>query len=260
MPSTTRNTKPVTRNSQTANRNPYPCYFLDLPVTEYKEAWELQLAVVDAKKNGLLEPDVALLLEHSPVFTLGRRGGIENLTISKSFLEKNDIQVIHVERGGNITYHGPGQLVVYPIFDLNRAKLGVTDMVSAMEDIMIRTAGDFGVKAQRNSKNRGIWIGNNKLGSIGIAVRKGISFHGFALNVNPLLMHFKWINPCGLTDIGVTSLAKELGVAPPMDHVRTALTHHIKMNFNLKLDRITQKKLHALLLPHLHEKEAPVLS
>jgi lipoic acid synthetase len=232
---------------QPETRNKPPCYHLELPITDYHEAWQLQIAIVEAKNRGILKSDVILSLEHASVYTLGRRGGIENLTISKSFLEKNNISIVHVERGGNITYHGPGQLVVYPILDLNRAKLGISDLVSRMEDIMILTAGDFGVVAGRNQKNRGIWVGNNKLGSIGIAVRKGISFHGFALNVNPSLTHFEWINPCGLTDIGVTSLEKELGVKSSMKDVRKSLGKHLEKIFRLNMERITKKKLASLL-------------
>jgi lipoate-protein ligase B len=239
--------QPVTPNPQPAPHNEHSCYYLELPITDYHEAWQLQIAIVQAKNRGILKADVILSLEHASVYTLGRRGGIENLTVSKSFLEKSNIPVVSVERGGNITYHGPGQLVVYPILDLKRAKLGITDLVSRMEDIMIRTAEDFGVRAGRNPKNRGIWVGNHKLGSIGIAVRKGISFHGFALNVNPSLTHFEWINPCGLTDIGVTSLEKELGGEPSMDPVRKALTHHMKKLFHLNLEGITKKKLATLL-------------
>jgi lipoate-protein ligase B len=219
----------------------------------------LQLAIVEAKKRGILKNDVILSLEHPSVYTLGRRGGIENLTVSKSFLERSNIPVVPVERGGNITYHGPGQLVFYPIIDLNRAKLGITDLVSKMEDIMIRTAGDFGLRAGRNPKNRGIWVGNCKLGSIGLAVRKGISFHGFALNVNPSLIHFEWINPCGLTDIGVTSLEKELGEELSIDAVRKAVIQHMQKIFHFNVERITKIKL-ATLLSVTPSVEASVFS
>lgn len=245
--------QPATQNTQIVTRNEHPCYYLELPLTDYQNAWKLQLAIVDAKKNGTLGADVALMLEHPPVYTLERRGGIENLTVSKSFLEKNGIPIVHVERGGNITYHGPGQIVVYPILNLNRMKLGITDMVSMMEDVMIRTAGDFGVKASRNSKNRGIWVGNNKLDSIGIAVRKGISFHGFALNMNPSLLHFEWINPCGLTDIGVTSLAKELSNKPPMADVRKAVKMHMEDIFEFKFQQTSINMFNLLIATNEHE-------
>jgi lipoate-protein ligase B len=239
--------QPVTHNPHPTTRNAQPCYYLELPLTDYHEAWKLQLALVKAKNCGILKADVILLLEHPAVYTLGRRGGIENLTVSKAVLEKSNIQVVPVERGGNITYHGPGQLVVYPIIDLNRTRLGITDLVSGMEDIMIRTAEDFGIHAGRNQKNRGVWIGNHKLGSIGIAVRKGISFHGFALNVNPGLTPFEWIHPCGLTDIRMTSFKKELGVEPSMGAVRKAILQHMENIFHLKLERITKITLNDLL-------------
>jgi len=172
------------------------CYCVDLPAVEYREAWDLQHSLVAARKNGIIDRDIVLFLEHHPVFTLGRRGGLDGLMVSESFLEKERITVVHVERGGDITFHGPGQLVVYPIIDLRAAGLGVADYVTALEEVMIRTAADFGVKAEQNPKNRGVWIGNNKLGSIGVAVRRGVSFHGLALNVNTSLTPFSWIHPC----------------------------------------------------------------
>jgi len=243
----TQNPEPATRNPQRGTRNPPGCYCIDLPLTDYHDAWDMQIAIVNAKKQGILAADVILLLEHFPVFTLGRRGGLEHLTVSKSFLETSNIDVVHVERGGNITYHGPGQIVVYPILDLNRRRLGITDLVSGMEEIMIRTARDFGVQAGCNPKNRGVWVGNQKLGSIGIAVRRGISYHGFAFNVHPSLTHFDWIHPCGLTDIGVTSLKKELGTVISIGDVRLAITHHMEKVFDLELNQITRDRLNELI-------------
>ena len=121
-----------------------PCYYVELPLSAYRDVWDLQQSIVKAKNERILAADVILSLEHTPVFTLGRRGGIENLTVSESFIKKSGIQIVQVERGGNITYHGPGQIVLYPILDLNRLKLGITDLVFMLEDIMIRTARDFG--------------------------------------------------------------------------------------------------------------------
>ncbi|MEJ2098199.1 MAG: lipoyl(octanoyl) transferase LipB [Deltaproteobacteria bacterium] len=200
-------------------RNPFPCEFLELPVTPYSEAWHLQLAIVAGKKQGTLTADVVLLLEHPPVFTLGRRGGMENLTVSKDVLEKSDAEVVQVERGGDITFHGPGQIVVYPIIDLNRRRLGVMELVSGMEDVMIRTAEAYGVA----------------------------SFHGFAFNVNPSLSYFDWIHPCGLKDIGMTSLKKELGDEPSIKDVRQAVVENLKHVFALDLKPITRNELNLLL-------------
>jgi len=179
------------------------CFCLDMPLKEYRAALDLQRSLVLARQTNAIENDVVLILEHPPVFTLGRRAGIENLKASRAFLERKKISVIPVERGGDITFHGPGQLVVYPIIDLTKAGLNILDYVTSLEEIMLRTALDWNIPAKRNSINRGIWVSNKKLGSVGISVQRGVTFHGFALNVNLSLKPFKWIHPCGLTDIGV---------------------------------------------------------
>jgi lipoate-protein ligase B len=220
---------------------------VDLPMLDYGDAWRLQLALVAARQAAVIDSDVMLLLEHPPVFTLGRRGGRENLKISESLLEKSGIPVFHVERGGNITYHGPGQLVGYGIVHLRTAGLTVTDYVTGLEEVMIRTAAHWGVSAERNPMNRGIWVGNNKLGSIGIAVRRGIAFHGFAFNVNTSLEPFSWINPCGLKGIGVTSLARELGHALLITEARQVLKNSIESVFQVQLAPTELRFLEAVL-------------
>ena len=208
---------------------------IELPATEYKEAWHLQSNLVDAKYNKLLHKNVVLLLEHPPVFTLGRRGGLNNLSVSENFPKKAVIPVIQVERGGNITFHGPGQLVMYPIINLQAAKLSVVHYVENLEDVMIRTAADWGITAVRNSLNRGVWVGNNKLGSIGIAIRRGICFHGMALNVNTSLEPFQWINPCGLRNTGITSMERELSRNVSIKRVRERIKHHLEAVFDVAL-------------------------
>ena len=208
---------------------------IELPATEYTEAWDLQNRLVGARKDGVIDKDIVLFLEHPPVFTLGRRGGLENLTVSEDFLEKEGIPVIHVERGGDITFHGPGQIVMYPIIDIRAVRLGVIDYVELLEEVMIRTAADWGIEAGRNSLNRGIWVGNNKMGSIGIAIRKGISFHGMAFNVNLSLEPFGWINPCGLQNIGITSMERELSRKLSIEKVREAIKRHVEAVFSVEL-------------------------
>lgn len=208
---------------------------IELPATEYTEAWDLQNNLVGARKDGVIDKDIVLLLEHPPVFTLGRRGGLKNLTVSEDFLNKAGIPVVHVERGGDITFHGPGQVIMYPIIDIRAARLGVIDYVGLLEEVMIRTASDWGIEAGRNSLNRGVWVGNNKLGSIGLAIRKGISFHGMAFNVNLSLEPFGWINPCGLHNIGITSMERELSRKVSMDKVREAIKRHVEAIFSVEL-------------------------
>jgi lipoate-protein ligase B len=209
--------------------------YVNLPTMEYREAWDLQAKIVAARKDRILDTDVILFLEHPPVFTLGRRGGLDNLTVSEAFLENEGIPVLQVERGGDITFHGPGQLVIYPIIDLRAARLGVVDYVTALEEVMIRTAADWGLKAERNPRNRGVWVGNNKLGSIGVAIRRGVSFHGLAFNVNTSLKPFSWIHPCGLDDTEITSLERELSRKVSLSQVREAARHHMEAVFGVKL-------------------------
>lgn len=216
---------------------------LDLKTMSYPTAWEFQQAVVRARIEKKFSRDIILLVEHHPVFTLGRRGGLENLTVSETFLKTSGVQVIQVERGGDITYHGPGQMVVYPILDLGRQRLGITELVFMLEEIMIRVSGSLGVQAERNPRNRGAWIGDRKLGSIGLAVRKGISFHGMALNVNLSMTPFEWIHPCGLTNVSMTSLERELSERPSMGAVRELTKHHLGDVFGQSLEEISREDL-----------------
>ena len=211
---------------------------VELPVTEYREAWDLQGDLVAARKEKVIDTNLVLIVEHPPVFTLGRRGGLNNLSVSESFLKQAGIPVVQVERGGSITYHGPGQLVAYPVVDLRAARMNVEEYVEHLEEVMIRVAADWGIQAERNPLNRGIWVGNNKLGSIGIAIRKGISFHGMALNVNPSLEPFTWMKPCGLNGIGVTSIEKELSNKVDMSEARERAKRHFEEVFGVELKEI----------------------
>jgi lipoate-protein ligase B len=209
--------------------------YVDLPATGYGDAWNLQKKLVEARRSGAVANDVLLLLEHPPVFTLGRRGGLDNLTVPESFLKGSGIPLFHVERGGDITYHGPGQIVGYPFVDLHAARLGVTEYVERLEEVMILAAARWGVAAVRNPLNRGVWVGNCKLGSIGVAVRRGVTFHGFAFNVNVALEPFGWINPCGLKGIGMTSLERELSRPLPLEEVRESLKRNVESVFGVEL-------------------------
>ncbi|MGA1865067.1 MAG: lipoyl synthase [bacterium] len=231
-------------------------YYLDLPVTEYKEAWDLQAELVTARKEGIIEWDVVLMLEHPSVFTVGRNAGLNDLMVSEDFLNEKGIHVIKVERGGNITYHGPGPLIMYPIIDLHIARLGVSELIERLEDVMIRTASDFGIKTERNSINRGVWIKNKKMGSVGIAVRRGISFHGLAININLNMMPFKWINPCGLKNVDMTSIEQELSRKVSMHEARKIIKRHTESVFGTELKKINLKELDEILKKrHNHVSE-----
>lgn len=218
-------------------------HVVDLGRVPYRDAWELQLQLIRGRDSGRLEQDVVLMVEHPPVFTLGKRGGRENLLVSEELLEQSGIPIVQVERGGNITYHGPGQLVVYPIVHLPGLGIGVVDMVDRLEEVMIRICNAWSISAQRNPLNRGVWVGKKKIGAIGIAVRKGISFHGMALNVNTDLRPFCWIQPCGLAGVAVTSMKAETGREIPMPEVRRALAEHLQAVFGVGLTPVDPDQL-----------------
>jgi lipoate-protein ligase B len=222
-------------------------FCMETPSIDYREAWELQLALVEAKRSHPSLPDVVFLLEHPPVFTLGHRGGRDHLKVSEDFMAERGIPLIHVERGGDITYHGPGQLVGYLIVNLKAHGWRVLDFVEALEEVMIRSLADWGIRSGRNSMNRGVWVGTSKIGSLGIAVRGGVSFHGFALNVNTWLEPFQWIDPCGLEGIQVTSMKRILGREIPMEEVRYVAARHIREGFGVELEMVSVKDIHRLL-------------
>jgi lipoate-protein ligase B len=214
---------------------PPACWWVDLPETDYQKALDLQLAVVAAKTGGRLDADVLLCLEHPRIFTLGRRGGRENLCVSDEFLAAQGVKVMPTERGGNITYHGPGQLVVYPIIHLVRRQIRVVDFVTSLEAAMIQTAAHWDIPAGTDPANRGVWIGADKLGSIGITVRRGVSFHGLALNVNTDMEPFGWINPCGLNQVRMISFERYRGAPVSMVEARQVMATHLAECLNTSL-------------------------
>jgi lipoyl(octanoyl) transferase len=179
---------------------------------EYGTALALQERLVDLRQRGLIE-DTLLLLEHPPVITLGVRGDEANILLPQEELTAKGVAVYKVGRGGDVTYHGPGQIVGYPIVDLAAQGRDIKRFVWNVEEVFIRLLREqFGIVAQREEKKyTGVWVGDEKITAIGIAVKRWVTMHGFAFNVNTDLAHFKWINPCGLADRGVTSLEKLLG-------------------------------------------------
>ena len=194
---------------------------LHLGRVPYAEGLAIQQQVIAARKQNLIG-DTLLLLEHPPVLTLGRNSSRANVLASDEFLKQHSIEIHEINRGGDVTYHGPGQLVGYPIIDLRGdlpgkkgPHLGPVDFVRMLEEVLIRTCGDFGVMAQRICKRTGVWtlaggsIQEKKIAAIGVHVSQGVTSHGFALNVTTDLRDFDWIVPCGITDRQVTSLELE---------------------------------------------------
>jgi lipoyl(octanoyl) transferase len=201
--------------------------FIDLGLLPYREAHDLQLRANRRRYQGELDHDLFMAVEHPPVYALGRRGGSSYLQTMQQRLADGGIDIHPTERGGDITYHGPGQLVVYPIVKLKAAGLSVTDYVHLLEEAMLATANDFAVPAKRNPRNHGIWVEQAKLGSIGVAIRHGITFHGLALNVDMDLTPFTHINPCGLIGITMTSLSQELAQRIDLSRVKLHLGQHL---------------------------------
>jgi lipoate-protein ligase B len=208
---------------------------LDLPVLPYGEALALMRDLVALKVAGDF-PEILILVEHRPVLTMGRRSAEEDLKVSRTCLREQGIDFHQVERGGLLTYHGPGQLVAYPLLDLKRLKLGVVDLVGRLEEAILETLAGFGVTARRIDGQRGVYVEADKIASVGIAVKRSVSYHGLALNCDPDLSHFDLITPCGLTGIRMTSMANQLGQPIGTDLVRPVLAKALASQFGLALE------------------------
>ncbi|HOK22750.1 MAG TPA: lipoyl(octanoyl) transferase LipB [Candidatus Hydrothermia bacterium] len=178
---------------------------MDLGFQIYEETWKLQKALVEKRIKDEI-PDTLILVEHDPVFTLGRNRDWSNLLFPSDQLLKEGFKLYKIERGGDITYHGPGQLVGYPIFRIENALAGVKGFVYKIEEVLTRVLGGYGINAFRHNKYTGVFTEKGKIASIGVAFKKWVSFHGFSLNVNNDLKPFTYINPCGITDIPMTSM------------------------------------------------------
>lgn len=229
---------------------------VNLGLVPYADALALQHEFVDARKRGEIQ-DTLLLLEHPPVFTLGRNARTEHILASREFLDELGIEVHRVERGGDVTYHGPGQLVGYPILDLRNFRPDVGWYVRSLEEVLIETLRGFGLNAhragvdaagKRDPKLVGVWIDNPtddalerqihpeaKIAQIGARIESWITYHGFALNVNPQMEHFNLIVPCGIPDKPVTSLTRALGRAVEMDTVRDCVAAAFANTFDVTL-------------------------
>ncbi len=188
---------------------------IDLGRAAYEPVWRFQHELVRLRKQREIG-DVLVLVEHEPVITLGRAGHESNIVASPDRLRELGVEVRRVERGGDVTYHGPGQLVGYPILDLRDHRQDVGWYVRSLEEVLIRTLGDFGIEAQREPENVGVWVDGKKIAAIGARIEEWVTYHGFALNVDPDLSHFDLIVPCGIPDRRVTSMAQALPSSPPI--------------------------------------------
>jgi lipoyl(octanoyl) transferase len=205
-----------------------------LGLADYAAALRLQAEKVAQRKAGAI-PDTLLLLEHPHVYTLGRNANRENLLASADWLASRGVQVFDTDRGGEITYHGPGQLVGYPILDLTQHRRDISWYMRSLEEVLIGVTRDFGIEAGRSPGAPGVWVENEKLAAMGVHVSRWITSHGFAFNVSTDLSYFERIVPCGLRGRGVTSLQQLLGRALEMDSVVERVIEHFGVVFGLKM-------------------------
>ncbi|MBN2611926.1 MAG: lipoyl(octanoyl) transferase LipB [Bacteroidales bacterium] len=219
--------------------------FEDLGLIEYAKAWKYQETcqqqVINSKNTpGSVDYNRVLFCEHPHVYTLGKSGQQENLLINPEFLQSIGATFFKIDRGGDITYHGPGQLVGYPIINLELFGIGVKTYIHNLEESIIETLKDFGIISSRLPGSTGVWLDAEKQGfsrkicAIGVKISRYVTMHGFALNVNPDLNYFTYINPCGFVDKGVTSMEKELGKKADMEEVKRRFRFHFNRFFKVK--------------------------
>lgn len=210
---------------------------LDWGVIDYKLAWQQQTqlfeSVVAAKQRGEKSVNRIILCEHLPVYTLGRSGKEGNMLLGEAQMERIGVSLFHIDRGGDITFHGPGQLVCYPILDLEDFSLNLRGYINLLEEAVIRTCAAYGIQADRLEKATGVWLDAHttqarKICAIGVRASHFVTMHGLALNVNTDLRYFSYINPCGFVDKGVTSLQKELGKDVDIEEVKVRLCNELK--------------------------------
>jgi len=199
---------------------------LDLGLSPFKEVWDLQKELVKKRQNGQIK-DTLILAEHEPVYTLGKNAN-ENHILQNS---PRDVKTYQIERGGDVTFHGPGQLVGYPIMDLHNYNKSISCYMRSLEQLIIDTLAEFRVTAERKDGLTGVWVGDEKIAALGVRVTRWITMHGFALNVSPDLTYYSGIIPCGIFEYGVTSMAKQLTIEVAVDSVKQVLIEKFMNQF-----------------------------
>ena len=226
--------------------NRHECRVYDIGTIEYTRTLQLQNSLVSARLAHEI-PDVILLLQHPSVLTIGTSGSEENIIVSKDILGGEGIPLLHVDRGGDITFHGPGQLVGYLIFDLKTQGGDIHQYVRDLEEVIILGLSEFSIRAHRVPQYPGVWVGNEKICPIGIRVSRWVTKHGFALNVSTDLKYFTYINPCGITNKGVTSMTKLLGHDIALGDVTSCILKYSAQVFDIDIRRGYVKELNRYL-------------
>jgi len=214
-------------------------FILDLNQAEYEPCLALQRELQDLRIEDKIK-DTLILVEHPSTLTIGKSGGSEHILVSPEWLQQHHFKIYEVERGGDVTYHGPGQLVGYPILDLNAYGRDVHRLVANLEEVLIRTLAAFGIVAQRKDGYPGVWVGKRKIASLGLGVKSWVSSHGFALNVNTDLQHFQTITPCGLVGVSMTSMAEILGHSLILSEVKEKIIEEMASLFRWEIARVTE--------------------
>jgi lipoate-protein ligase B len=209
---------------------------------DYVQAWELQRRIHEHVAEGLLS-NVLLMVEHPHVYTLGRRGKLNDVLASAAQLEVLGAEVHHTDRGGEVTYHGPGQLVGYPIVDVRAWGGGPLRYVRTLEDALVATLADFGIRAERGERPTGVWVGDAKVAAIGVKISRGVTTHGFALNVDPDLSYFDHIVPCGIPGAQVASMSSLMSEAISVEQVAPVLAQHFGAAFGWAVQLATEEEL-----------------
>lgn len=201
---------------------------------KYKRALEIQYQLLEKRQNKEIG-DTLILVEHPPVITMGRRAESTNIVGPSPLLKEEGIEIFEANRGGDVTYHGPGQLVGYPIVDIRSFPIGIRDFVGKLEEIFIKLLkNEFNIEAGREEEHTGVWIEGEKIVAIGLAVKRGVTMHGFAFNINTKLEHFRFIIPCGITDKGVTSIEKLKGTTINFDEAVKLIPKYYSKEFGYK--------------------------
>lgn len=211
-----------------------PCAVRWLGLIDYEQAWRLQEALVGQRRAGTI-PDTLLLLEHPPIYTYGRRGADGHFLADPARLENMGARVLAVDRGGGLTFHGPGQLVGYPIVDLQGWRPDVHRYLRSLEEVLIGTLADYGIAGERWAGMTGVWVGSDKVAAIGVKVSHWVTSHGFALNVNVELDWYRHIVACGISDRGVTSMRRLLGRELALEEASRAVAHHFGKVFGREM-------------------------
>jgi lipoate-protein ligase B len=209
----------------------------------YEECLELQREVARQRISGSIPHDVLLLVEHPPVVTLGRSSKQKNLISSPEFLASHGVELFEVERGGDVTFHGPGQLVGYPIFDLKRHRQDLHWYLRSVEEALIRTLSEYGIPGERSAGYTGVWTRDRKIASIGVHARDWVTWHGFALNVSTDLSYFDLIVPCGIVGVEMTSIEKETSLSPDLEAVSDIVAAEFAALFDLSLHAVSAEFL-----------------